>query len=239
MISGIWLSVKSKVSGMMPKTLKLDPGVGREIAPDHLVQHRQERGRTGPSARSACASPRRRAGRPNRRRSRAATCRRAARRAARAPNSVLTMVGFILMKISSCSQSVSPPKTKTTTPVTSGMIGRRARQQPGDDERDRRRDHEQRRWRRRSARRERRAPGTARPASRRGHWRRRRPAAARAPARASGSGLSSFCSRIVGRVAFEDRLDVIVVRLLPRSRVAKSPAEKGSRSSTCSPTPMK
>src|SRR5690606_31741305 len=34
------------------------------------------------------------------------------------PNSVLMMVGFILMKVSSCSQSVSAPKTKTTTPET-------------------------------------------------------------------------------------------------------------------------
>ncbi|MNL51951.1 hypothetical protein D3C87_1750910 [compost metagenome] len=31
------------------------------------------------------------------------------------------MVGLTLMKVSSCSQSVSPPKTSTTTPVTSGI----------------------------------------------------------------------------------------------------------------------
>ena len=33
------------------------------------------------------------------------------------------MVGFILMKVSSCSQSVSAPKIRTITPVISGMIG--------------------------------------------------------------------------------------------------------------------
>ena len=37
---------------------------------------------------------------------------------------MLTIVGFILMKVSSCSQIDSAPKTKTTTPETSGMIGR-------------------------------------------------------------------------------------------------------------------
>ncbi|MCY1556046.1 hypothetical protein D9M68_927560 [compost metagenome] len=31
------------------------------------------------------------------------------------------MVGLILMKVSSCSHSVSPPNTRTTTPVTSGI----------------------------------------------------------------------------------------------------------------------
>ena len=35
------------------------------------------------------------------------------------------MVGFILMKVASCSHSVSPPKTTTTMAVTNGMIGRR------------------------------------------------------------------------------------------------------------------
>ena len=41
-----------------------------------------------------------------------------------APNSVLTIVGFILMKVSLCSQSVSAPNTNTTMPETSGMMGR-------------------------------------------------------------------------------------------------------------------
>ena len=53
------------------------------------------------------------------------------------------MVGFILMKMSSCSQSVSAPKTRTTTPETSGMIGRVRVSSPGDGERDRRGGHEQ------------------------------------------------------------------------------------------------
>ena len=35
------------------------------------------------------------------------------------------MVGFILMKVSSSSQSVSPPNTMTTAAETSGMIGTR------------------------------------------------------------------------------------------------------------------
>ena len=35
------------------------------------------------------------------------------------------MVGFILMKVSSFSHSVSPPKITTTMPVTNGMIGSR------------------------------------------------------------------------------------------------------------------
>ena len=34
------------------------------------------------------------------------------------------MVGFILMKVSFCSHRVSAPKMNTTTPETSGMIGR-------------------------------------------------------------------------------------------------------------------
>ncbi len=33
------------------------------------------------------------------------------------------MVGFILMKVSSCSTSVSVPNTNTITPVTSAIIG--------------------------------------------------------------------------------------------------------------------
>ena len=32
MISGIWLRVKSSVSGMMPQTLNAHPGVGREAS---------------------------------------------------------------------------------------------------------------------------------------------------------------------------------------------------------------
>ena len=35
------------------------------------------------------------------------------------------MVGFILMKVSSCRISVSPPKITTTTVVTSGISGTR------------------------------------------------------------------------------------------------------------------
>ena len=35
-----------------------------------------------------------------------------------------TMVGFILMKVSSCSHSVRPPKAATTTAVTTAMRGR-------------------------------------------------------------------------------------------------------------------
>ncbi len=35
------------------------------------------------------------------------------------------IVGFILMKVASCSQSVSPPKTTTTMAVTKGISGRR------------------------------------------------------------------------------------------------------------------
>jgi len=33
------------------------------------------------------------------------------------------MVGLSLMKVSSCSASVSPPNTTTTIAVTTGMIG--------------------------------------------------------------------------------------------------------------------
>ncbi len=33
------------------------------------------------------------------------------------------MVGFILMKVSSCSTRVSVPNTSTITPVTSAIIG--------------------------------------------------------------------------------------------------------------------
>ena len=42
-----------------------------------------------------------------------------------AANSAWTMVGFILMKVSSCSHSVSPPNTATTAAVTSGIRGTR------------------------------------------------------------------------------------------------------------------
>ena len=37
---------------------------------------------------------------------------------------MFTIVGFILMKVSSCSQMDSVPKTMTTTPETKGMTGR-------------------------------------------------------------------------------------------------------------------
>ena len=36
---------------------------------------------------------------------------------------VFTIVGFSLMKSSSCRASVRPPNTRTTMPETSGMIG--------------------------------------------------------------------------------------------------------------------
>jgi hypothetical protein len=35
------------------------------------------------------------------------------------------MVGFSLMKVSSCSQIVSPPNTSTKKPPTSGITGQR------------------------------------------------------------------------------------------------------------------
>src|ERR671923_741594 len=41
-----------------------------------------------------------------------------------------TIVGFILMKMASCSTSVRPPKTTTKKPETSGMIGNRPRTAP-------------------------------------------------------------------------------------------------------------
>ena len=41
------------------------------------------------------------------------------------PNRQFTMVGFSLMKVSSCSQIVRPPNTSTKKPPTIGMIGQR------------------------------------------------------------------------------------------------------------------
>ena len=41
-----------------------------------------------------------------------------------APNRLFTIVGFILMKRSSCSARVRPPKMRTTTVETSSMIGK-------------------------------------------------------------------------------------------------------------------
>ena len=51
MISGIWLSVKSSVSGMMPQTLKATQVSVGEDAPDHLVDHRQEEEEQAPAER--------------------------------------------------------------------------------------------------------------------------------------------------------------------------------------------
>ncbi len=45
-----------------------------------------------------------------------------------APNRLFTMVGLSLMNTSSRRSSVRPPNTTTTTPETSGMIGRRRTQ---------------------------------------------------------------------------------------------------------------
>ena len=45
------------------------------------------------------------------------------------------MVGLILMNVSSCRMSVSPPNTSTMIAVTSGMIGKMARQRIGGAER--------------------------------------------------------------------------------------------------------
>ena len=52
------------------------------------------------------------------------------------------MVGFILMKVSSCSQSVRPPKTSTTTPVTSGITATRLRISQVSTQRHHHRAHE-------------------------------------------------------------------------------------------------
>ena len=50
--------------------------------------------------------------------------------------------------------------------------------------------------------------------------------------------IDLFLLRVAG-VAFEDRIGFIVDYATPAIALAKSLAEKGSRSSTCSPTPMK
>ena len=103
MISGIWQKVKSKVIGMMPQTLKATQAVGREIARQTIsLSDRQEQEEQAPAQRQLApalgieleggiediAEQRLAEGR--------------GRRAARTPNSVLMMVGFILMKTSSC-----------------------------------------------------------------------------------------------------------------------------------------
>ena len=236
MISGIWLSVKSNVIGMMPHTLKATQvSVGEATAPDHLVDHRQEQEEQAPAeGQLPPALGIEMEGRIED----VAEQRLAEGQAAEqhAPNSVLTMVGFILMKMSFCSQSVSAPNTNTTTPDTSGMIGSVRMISHDAVERDRGRDHEQRgRHEDRPAEiGERREPLDQPFAARIGEEEdQQRPELQRQLEHRVD--LPCAC----GSDGSRSRIGSFMVYATPAIALAKSPAEKGSRSSTCSPTPMK
>ena len=49
MISGIWLSVKAMVMGIVPHTLNAHPEIGREAAPHDLVEDGQEEEKQAPA----------------------------------------------------------------------------------------------------------------------------------------------------------------------------------------------